>query len=1015
MTTRIEELLSQDAGIHRRVYLMIDGVEPIFWQYSDKAIPTYGYDRSGIECLDPPEVEWSNGLALDSMTVDPSAVTVKLKNVKDPDDETAWYFSKLFAPGRWARSNSKYALVAIEDPDTDFDDAILASDAIEIFVDRDLSSWDVSGIAYLGSEAFSYGGVASVGGSPTAKYKFTGVQRGIYPCIGDGFAQTFRLTKSDEQPGVDGIVASSVPMSMLGRRMALYVTAWDPYLGRYLGHDDSLLIWTGRINNEISFAPAEQNWVISGESCLKDLEKKVVKNLPESAFAGVRQEGFQVLYGFINLQGARGRTFRLECWPTWDVDGSGDLYDTEIAYTYITVDEGEYTNCSALADEINKKIADTFNVTLGVTELDFTYWTKVDSSAPTPTAINGVPWFGGGGSNKFVFTSDWTDQGLASVVKKATWKIRPWDGQFPCHALIALGFKPWEPFECTLDIESDSPTEKTADDQPAHAYHPLSPACNGGKMTLSRDALENWWRDQGDSDDATDYSYLMVEDAILQSGGSEIKGNYIVAFDDISEHSRYEWMAEIDLASNNTFSFEYKYGFDSYVVHRRETEEAPRAKLIYGVNTRSSQITLETERGPFEMLLYPMLSTGSQSGYNDATYDRMPVELSAGIDSSIVDVDSFLRADAYALTIAPDLAKRAYPIFESISLKDMLSRECQLFGHFLAWDRGKIRLKPAFQHSDDSALDSIDNGTNAELIEYPNATLSAGTVINHWSIMTYNHANKKTRKVEVSDMNSISALVETKTVEIDHPGLAANRLSVDNLTQMLRTLLFEKREMMRFPWYVVRTTLKPSMINKVQIGDIVRFQSETFPDPYGFGGFDVDAKGIVLDRTQSLSDYTGTAMVLLYSIYEASLKHAIGAAAAIDHSAANGGWDNVNKRLTLVSKEFDGDYASDEPDDGARFYALDKINIIERAPSDPTSPTTWTNVTVLSDYETDGAELLTLAPGTTLTAFDTTGNTKYIIVAADVDNVPAAQAQRNTFLAEDASKELDGEFANRYS
>lgn len=98
---------------------------------------------------------------------------------------------------------------------------------------------------------------------------------------------------------------------------------------------------------------------------------------------------------------------------------------------------------------------------------------------------------------------------------------------------------------------------------------------------------------------------------------------------------------------------------------------------------------------------------------------------------------------------------------------------------------------------------------------------------------------------------------------------------------------------------------------------------------------------------------------------------------------------------------------ADDTDDGERFQASDEILVIERSPADPTSPTVFGPLTVSSDYETDGAQLLTLDD-----AIPSWDNTKeYVVVFADYDDgIAATQDDRATYFAADASNMVDTDY-----
>jgi hypothetical protein len=415
-----------------------------------------------------------------------------------------------------------------------------------------------------------------------------------------------------------------------------------------------------------------------------------------------------------------------------------------------------------------------------------------------------------------------------------------------------------------------------------------------------------------------------------------------------------------------------------------------------------------TFRGPFELLLFPLLSTGD-TDYNDSTYDKLPFDCSVAIQDDLVDTQSFLDADNTVCCKHPDAAwRREYIIGDDggVSWSDLLARECKLFGYVLTQDAGVLTLKSIRDHALDKWLVTLSESDTATPDEMPRASMSRRGIINKWEVSTgYDYASQEYRSsVTLIDSDSVTALGSGGELTIEHPGLFRYMPSGFEPAIALRALFDEYRDLFRFPWYETTMTLQPMLIGTVFIGDVVRFQHNNFPDPLGTGSMTVDARAIVIDVAWTYGGegaWTGTATLLVYSRYDGTDKYPWACAAMTNQGAGDNGWDATNHHFTLLEHEF-GDSGTDS-EDGATFDEDDEIWVIEASPADPTSYLSWGPL-VVDNYNTSTNELH-VKNTPTLSGWQS--DRYYVIVPADWANAPTDQRSRNTWQATTADLTLN--------
>ena len=925
--------LSTAVGIHRRLYVKIDGLNDILWQRGNQDPPTWA-GPTHRTCLNV-KSEFSSDLNLGSMEAGLSAMEFELDDIEASAGVS--YFGQLFAPARWSKAGNDHARV-------------LAGTAPETYVDADATEIPLveseglgadasSGTGYMGQETISW--TDNEWASETLK----GVSKGLYPCVGTTYGYTYaRPELSTKGPSMH---VGEVPFGWVGRRVALYVHTYDFTVPDWHPEAQSELLWCGRISDEIRQDGATGRWVLSCVSILDDLDVEIGNDFPESELDG------------INLLGEKGRKFRVGYFS-----GSPTVYYVQD----FEVPKGHYS-----ADSLAKEITDQF--TAGIPAADLYVGVYIDTKTQKATLAARVP----------------TGADDSPLV------IHSYDEKF-CHAWAALGFPEDTNGAVWNTSVGTTETKKTASYN--DAYHPLSLDCNGGYLYVKDE--DEFWTDQGDNTSAR--GFIKIEDVQL-SVMRKKEGTYLASYS-AAAGGRLELETYVD----------GPYGLDAYAAHQADAQESPTAvKQIYLPQWRLISDP-GAIRGPFELLLYTLTSTGTPA-YN-GTYDDLPLSLAVGMQEDLVDTASFLTASK-AVVNSPLAHRTAYVIDEPISWNALAQREALLFGYTAVWRRGKITMVNVLNPDIagwDLTLDESNNLENPGEPEWPTMAMSTDTVVNQYVCkMMYNNSTAKYGPaITITDVDSAQSLRVTKSVTIEHPGVY-HGLTSGSLKSILPAELMGRG--LRFPSPIVSRSLAPTLLTKIYVGDVVKFISTRVMDPDGSGLMSTNVLALVIgmrwnhavDPDEEAIRPAGECTLMLLSQWS-SFGDPWAPAALVDKSAANGGLVVATNRLTLVALEWG---EGTDTDDGAAFELADEVLIIERAPSDPTAPTTYGPFGVASAYETDGAQVLTLDGDGVWAGWDSTA--EHVVVAADHGSATTDQRARGTWMAPDGlMKFSDGSKAQRY-
>ena len=964
-------LLRETYGPRRRLVCAIDGLQHLIWQDDGAGVaPTrtarWTPDVTDIIALEPPDGELSWGIDIGEMDVKPSAMTIAFRNVDDPAAPTTKFFAKLFAPGRHAASGQKSCHLKR----TTATDPYVLSSATTLAVHEDNSGWTTPALAYTARETFAH---AAVTGS-----SFTGCDRGLFSCtalsVDTRFTPTYKVPDaSDTTDGTLGVEISTVPYTWIGRRIALHVVAYDDSIDAWrtdIGEPsaiDSDILWIGRIQS-IRYNGERGHWELGCEHITADLEEKICTGMPSSA----KLKG-------INCMGPQGLKLSVRS-ATLSVGMLG------ATLTYQTseeeIDAGIYLHHASVAGQVQGAL----NRASSASSLSVVFKVSYNGERYAIEASNN-------NADEAYAISIWASAQPSNTSHGCR-----------CQPLLALGFR-----QAGYDfdaLESGGFVTIEADEPPALAFHPIAPTFNDAKLftdtVSSTDETELW--EANASDYGTASATVRIHGVHFDLGDkpemhySRYNGKDSTSFSDVSSKDvtflELSW-SDFDIAPL------VPYVSDQSFAAQLEGEEEMAVENVWSPHMYSSG---NRWRGPFELLLYPLLSTGTPAA-NDATYDQLYLECSAGMDATLVDTTSFLLADIDIGT--SELARRQmYVVGDGISWLDLLKRECKLFGYVLAWDaaQSKLSLRSVYLHDLDTYTETICDSNGTDPLEFPDADMSESTVINRWevSILFDSRSGKYLQPVVIEDEDSIQQLRTAKTVKVEHPGVFLKSGTIAGVEDVLSLAFKQNRFCWRYPWTVVTKTLAPYLFNRISIGDAVLFTSSRFPDPYGGGTMTTSCYALVINLSWNPSTWTGKATLLLYSMYDADTVNPWAWSALISS------WSAVNYRLTLVAKTW-GDSA--DVDDAAEAAAGDYVDIIERAPADPTSEQKWVALEVASAYETDGANILTLA-ATTLTGWDAAK--QYIVVPSVYSSAATTQKTENAFIGDSSTGLLGSDQPHRY-
>jgi hypothetical protein len=919
-------------------------------EWMRRAYLSLGYSRTALNCLRPPTGDFSDGLDLAEQVITPSSMSLALDNIADPDAPTTKYFAKMFATSRTASQVTHFLR-------RNGTDVYLNANSTTVYVDS-TNGFASGGVGYLGAETFIY--------QSTTANTFGSVYKGVWPCISSSnFGYTYKYEGTDRE----NVYVSNVPYSWVGRRVALYVTTWDAATNYWNIETGATLLWVGRLTDRVAFSAADACWRLSCEHIIKDLEKSICKKMPTSKINKINLDSYasnnEVGISVCGLEDQWGR-------PTW--------------VTCIIMPIGIYDSRSFMNELIRRLNLSTnhYYYNNGWTqgyppERPDWYVNEIEVGCISPPSTMPDAFY-----SPFRISVYRTPPDIAHGIYN--WPGQPYmpEGKFPWIYAI-FGWDTGSGLEHFSEIKFEYSyagallgIRRSWPINIASAFQPIGHTSKSVCVSDERAFATT----QGDYN--SPIAYVGVENCVGISSDDKKLGLVPITSSSTGKLTQgnawdVPWIKDLNTGADYAVA-RLQDSADEIAV-RQIYIPAAQPALGYGANQR---------RGPFKMMLYSLLSTGTDS-YNSMTYDKMIYDLSVGMEESLVDIPSFLSADACIMANYPSTADRTgYVIDKELSWIEMFKREGKLFGYFLAWENGKITVKSAVHRDGNEWTQTLSDSNNAAIGELPESSTGVDTVLNQWRFkISYDWlTGKYGPEVIINDATSQASLNVVKSVTVEHPGVYQGQ-KIDCVEDVLNITLRDGIELFRFPRPVVTVSLSPRMINKIFVGDIVRWESDRFPDPKGTGSMTTSCQALVIDCSWNYEKWTGSARLLLLPTEDD--KTPWGFSCLSDITATNGGWDAGTLTLEVLRWQYG---PSGGAYDSTRIAAGDKVNVIERAPSDPTSPLAFTALTV----DSVASSSITFAAGTTMSAWDP--NKEYVVVPADYTNCGANQQIVNAFQAD---------------
>jgi len=945
--------LKTSTGIHVVGYLAIEGVEPLLFEKSDKGTPT-GWSRSIKACLNPP-TSFANEIDIGEARPEISAATFTLQDIKDSDGTS--FFGKIFSTGRW--TFNPHARMT---PGTSFQSQINANaDFIPL---KAIGSLSANSNGFITRESINWGETNADG--------LLNVTKGQWPAVNldSNYGYSYHTPPNDGAGHLPHV--GSVGFAMNGRRVAYYITTYDRATGAFNSQVNSELIWVGRISNEIQWAGADSGeWKIACDSITNELSQKT----PSSMAVGTLDR--------INI-GGFGDSFRIYV-------HTGHFNGALIQTIDITVPTGAYTT-QELITAINTELADSSNTTNHRIPPGFsTLFTVMEFTLDVSTAGGTVQ-----GAKDTTLTTDYS-------TGKAFFNVRTsfnqtdltddimsgcrvglaasYDGK-TCHALGALGFhtRGTEWYNTSKLIKTPLSFkwyffQQAGKKKYSLAWHPLHRDYNSSKLYVSKSDV--FWVDQGDA--STPQACVKVDDTTTAPYWNlqNKEGTYYARYS-----SRVTTNANYLVLTTDPQKVVSADGF----VNQEYGKDAVEVQQVYIPHYKPNVNGTGSPRGPFELLLYPLLSTGTR-GYNHATYDKCPIDLGLAVQKELVDISSFLQADKYALSGTSGLGhRRLYAITKSTSWLELVQMECKLFGFVMVWRKGKLRLRPVLHAPGvDGWTKTLSDSSRANPEEVPTVVMSTATVVNQYACrLRYDVGQDKFGPpIIITDVDSVLAQ-GTKQVKIDHTGVSFGPNSIENARDILESNLLER--WIRFPLPVLTQSLAPTYVNEVFAGDVVKYTSSLIPDPYGSGTMTTSTLATVLSSTWDYLQGVGECLLMLH---DRSLAAAWAPAALVDRTVAGGGLHNASNQIQLIPYTFTSSTSIFTDGNAVAEHAGWAVEIIERSPVDPTAPKTFGPWNTVAAYFTSNH--CVQVPPDDFAGWDTTGNTEYFMTFANVSVINVTQ------------------------
>lgn len=386
--------------------------------------------------------------------------------------------------------------------------------------------------------------------------------------------------------------------------------------------------------------------------------------------------------------------------------------------------------------------------------------------------------------------------------------------------------------------------------------------------------------------------------------------------------------------------------------------------------------------GRLDTILAKMfLSTGT-AGYNDATYDKWPDQVSFGIPSTLVDVASF---QALRVALGPAARNVRCILLEPMSGEAVLNSLQGLYAAHVLWRAGKIAAVLPSLIAGLPAQWTIDRDVQTE-----HAQMDDGAeLIQNRLVLKYNRdpiEDKYTREETYDNLPS-----QSEHGISDAFLLEALWLYDDDGSKIQSWRENVAGPMLAYFGRAIRRYRVPCTrgVIAVSLGDIVEWTADDAPDAQ-LGVYGVTAAKAWVVGVENDPETLGVVLTLLRPT---GRNFALGPSAMLDYNRGDKGYEAAGPYLHVLDHEFT--YASAAVD-ASHFAVGEAIRIIEVDPVDAAVPVLWSRT-----VSAVTASRITIDSVLSAPAFDTTK--RYYVEFADSHGFGVVQAQldEHSFIADD--------------
>jgi hypothetical protein len=402
-------------------------------------------------------------------------------------------------------------------------------------------------------------------------------------------------------------------------------------------------------------------------------------------------------------------------------------------------------------------------------------------------------------------------------------------------------------------------------------------------------------------------------------------------------------------------------------------------------------------RGPLDTILTRIFASTGTAGYNHATYDEYDYQLGIGIPWELLG-DQFVNTAAALQAQAPEY-EMTLIIEEPTELETLIQCELELRGAHLVFRNGGLSFVTPSTPTSETATHVITEADHAAGVEETDADafLTEVAIDGNLRIDTvkvdFNRDLKGTyhNRVQWSDVAAQTdhGPARALTIEARNTLGLERAFNADPIRSLINDLAADSIAIFSRPLRVGSVPVSPRQLF-VYPGDTVALSDDYVRAPAS-GLRAITAEPCwCLELVQDWERMMGELRLALVG-EGADRRATYSPAALVDDGQATDGYDHANKYLYLVANEFS---LATEADDGTHFDDGDDCMLIEQSAESPTIH----NVELASSY--DGAnQRFTLA--SQLPAADSLSGKAWYLVSRTRSNAEATQATHVYLAAED--------------